>query len=296
MGRPNWYYDHWPSCTCAECEKKRMYSHRGYYQERRTPNVILTVFVALFILGIAIIALTFAGFEPLLPLRNAILGFSTTPTIDQQASNPSTADIKQPQNPTITDTKQAPTPPKAEPPPQPPPDKGSPGPAVSEKPSAINIADLEKQIHNLVNLERSKNGLVVVAWDAELSTVARKHSEDMAKRNYFNHVSPEGYRAVDRCKLAGINISKTQGDGVYYLGCSENIFQCSLVKVYYYNKNGVLAYSEYYSQSEIAELAVQGWMSSKGHRDNILTRFWRTEGIGIAISDGGDVYITQNFN
>ena len=135
-----------------------------------------------------------------------------------------------------------------------------------------------------------------MAWDDAVSAVARKHSEDMARRNYFNHLSPEGQNSVDRCRLASINISKNPSGGVYYLGCSENIFQCSLVKVYWHNKSGVLARVEYYTLTEIAELAVKGWMGSQGHRENILKSYWRTEGIGIAISSGGDVYVTQNFN
>jgi uncharacterized protein YkwD len=135
-----------------------------------------------------------------------------------------------------------------------------------------------------------------VAWDDALSAVARGHSEDMAKRNYFNHISPEGQNSVDRCKLADVTISKTLIGGMYHLGCSENIFLSSLVKVYWYDRNGVLGRVEYYTLSELAELAVQGWMSSQGHLENILEPYWRTEGIGIAISTSDGVYITETFN
>ncbi len=235
----------------------------------------------LFILAIAV-ALTFAGLEPLSPIKNALLGFFHTSDIAQQSQPPDT-----------TYPEQTPSLPKTEP--QPPLEKNSPSPAASERSPVTNVAELEKQVHGLINLERSKNGLSVLAWDDELGTVARKHSEDMAKRNYFNHISPEGYSAVDRCKLGGINISQIPGDGVYYLGCAENIFQCTLAETYYY-RNGVLSYTEYYSSSEIAELTVREWMNSEGHRNNILTKYWRTEGIGVAISDGGNVYVTQDFN
>jgi uncharacterized protein YkwD len=38
-------------------------------------------------------------------------------------------------------------------------------------------------------------------------------------------------------------------------------------------------------------------MSSPGHRENILTPYWRDEGIGIEVesSPGNKIYITQNF-
>ena len=275
-----------------------MYNDGGYYQERRTLSVILAILVALFILGIPIV-LIFAGFEPLLPVKNAILGVPNTTGLAQQPKSSTITDIKQP--PVTPKTEPQPPPPKdtpalPKPEPQSPPSKTSPGTPISEKPPAISISELEKQVHNLINSERAKNGLQALTLDNELSIVARKHSEDMAKRNYFNHTSPEGYGAVDRCKQGNINISKNPGNGVYYLGCAENIFKCPLVKTYWYNRSGVLASAEYYSLSEMAEVAVQGWMNSKGHRDNILTKYWRAEGIGIATSDSGDVYITQDFN
>ena len=39
---------------------------------------------------------------------------------------------------------------------------------------------------------------------------------------------------------------------------------------------------------------VDGWMNSPGHRENILTPDWRSEGVGVAVS-GDVVYVTQNF-
>ena len=49
------------------------------------------------------------------------------------------------------------------------------------------------------------------------------------------------------------------------------------------------------SSRKIAETTVKGWMNSPGHRKNILTPHWRSEGIGIAISPDDKVYITENF-
>jgi hypothetical protein len=59
----------------------------------------------------------------------------------------------------------------------------------------------------------------------------------MAQRNYFNHVSPEGKNAVDRCRAAGVDISKYPLGTVYYLGCSENIFLYALAKVHWYDRS-----------------------------------------------------------
>jgi uncharacterized protein YkwD len=53
--------------------------------------------------------------------------------------------------------------------------------------------------------------------------------------------------------------------------------------------------SEYSTASEIEESTVLGWMGSPGHKENILTKEFDKEGVGIAIADNGNVYITQNF-
>jgi len=51
-------------------------------------------------------------------------------------------------------------------------------------------------------------------WDASLQTVASAHSRDMARRNYFDHRSPEGRTVRDRVaatkyktKLVGENLA-----------------------------------------------------------------------------------------
>jgi uncharacterized protein YkwD len=49
------------------------------------------------------------------------------------------------------------------------------------------------------------------------------------------------------------------------------------------------------SLEQIARSTVSGWMKSPGHRKNILQPFWKTEGIGIAVSPDDKVLITQNF-
>ena len=169
------------------------------------------------------------------------------------------------------------------------------GTTEAKQVAEINISELERQIHNLVNAERKGRGLSPLTWDSELNAIARKHSEDMATRHYFGHTSPEGLEPIDRYQREGFVVRQIPAGGNhYYLGCSENIYQCSLIKRTWY-LSGIPTHSEYYSEEEIALLAVQGWMDSPGHRENIVTPYWESEGIGVAISSDGEVYITQNF-
>ena len=74
---------------------------------------------------------------------------------------------------------------------------------------------------------------------------------------------------------------------------AENIFQNNLYNsITYYG--GVPSY-DWNTQEEIAESTVQGGMNSSGHRRNILTEYWKSECIGVVISNDDKIYITENF-
>ena len=114
---------------------------------------------------------------------------------------------------------------------------------------------------HLVNAFRKFHGLNTLRWDERLAETARRHSEDMLKRGYFNHISPEGKSPFDRMKDMGIT----------YYSAAENIA--------YNYADGFASYS--------------GWVNSKGHRDNILYPSYNRLGVGIACD--GSLYATQNF-
>lgn len=155
----------------------------------------------------------------------------------------------------------------------------------------INVSRLEKRIHDLVNGERRKQGLSPLTWDDRLGRIAREYSKDMSRRNFFSHDAPGGGDFSDRYKRAGYECAIRQ-QGVIHLG-AENILLNHL-----YDKvttvNGV-PYYDWNSEEKIAETTVKGWLGSPGHRKNILTPYWRNEGIGVFIAPDDKVYITQNF-
>lgn len=110
----------------------------------------------------------------------------------------------------------------------------------------------EQEMFRMVNTERAKAGLALLAFDDALRDVARAHSEDMFLRGYFSHYTPDGFSPFDRMDDAGI----------IYSFAGENL---------------ALAPS--------TELAMQGLMNSPGHRKNILSPNFRKVGIGVI--DGG---------
>jgi uncharacterized protein YkwD len=167
---------------------------------------------------------------------------------------------------------------------------GKVGQEISGKPE-ININELEKEIHNLVNIERTSHGLSQLQWDDKLSDIARKHSQDMIRRNFFSHDNPDGQDPTARANSAGYSCFKSYG-GYYTVGVAENIFQNNLYDSITYVEG--IPFYDWNSQTEIAESTVSGWMGSSGHRQNILTTTYDKEGIGVAISSE-EVYITQMF-
>ncbi len=60
--------------------------------------------------------------------------------------------------------------------------------------------ELEAQMLELVNRERTAAGLAPLAHDPELTEVARRHSTDMFRRGYFAHVTPENVSPFDRIR------------------------------------------------------------------------------------------------
>lgn|SRR5579885_2093976 len=120
----------------------------------------------------------------------------------------------------------------------------------------------EQDMFAMVNTQRAQYGLAPLSFDESLALVARAHSQDMFKRGYFSHFTPEGLSPFDRMAKAGIT----------FTSAGENL---------------ALAPS--------TELAMQGLMNSPGHRANILDPGYHKIGIGAV--DGGiyGIMFTQDF-
>jgi uncharacterized protein YkwD len=122
--------------------------------------------------------------------------------------------------------------------------------------------DLEAQMLELVNKERTSRGLNPLKADPEMAVVARKHSVDMFARSYFSHYTPEGLDPFDRMHR----------DHLRFLTAGENL-----------------------ALAQTLSIAHTGLMNSPGHRANILNPSFGRVGIGVL--DGGiyGLMITQNF-
>lgn len=128
--------------------------------------------------------------------------------------------------------------------------------------TTFSVDAQEQKLLNLLNQDRAKNGLPALALDPELSRIARVKSCDMNSNNYFAHVSP----------TYGNASAMLRSFGYAFQGVGENI--------------------AHHANIEKAEAA---FMSSTGHRTNILGRQWARVGIGICVDRNGFVYVTQLF-
>lgn len=153
------------------------------------------------------------------------------------------------------------------------------------------VTNLEKKIHAMINKERARRGLPVLLWDERLHRIARIYSQDMVQRNYFSHDDPDGRTFYDRYKAARFECRITVRDTTC-LG-AENIAQDNLYSSSFYKDGKTFFTSK--TEDKIAESVVKRWMSSKGHRENILTPYFKRQGIGVALSEDGKVYVTENF-
>ncbi|AXU28687.1 TPA: CAP domain-containing protein [Clostridioides difficile] len=126
-----------------------------------------------------------------------------------------------------------------------------------------NFSAYQKEVVDLVNVERAKAGLNPLTLDSSISNVATKKSQDMIDNNYFSHNSPTYGSPFDMLKKFGISY-KTAG---------ENIAM---------------------GQKTPKEV-VNAWMNSEGHRKNIMNPNFSKIGVGVAQKSGGSIYWTQIF-
>jgi len=125
------------------------------------------------------------------------------------------------------------------------------------------LSQYEQKVVDLVNAERNKAGLKPLAVDLELARVARIKAEDMRDNNYFSHQSP----------TYGSPFEMMQKFGIKYRTAGENIA----------------------AGQKTPEAVVAAWMSSEGHRRNILNAGFTHIGVGHATGGSYQDYWVQQF-
>jgi uncharacterized protein YkwD len=119
---------------------------------------------------------------------------------------------------------------------------------------AAQLAPPETTVVALVNAERVKAGLKPVVAEPRLARIAAAHAADMARNSFVGHVGSDGAGMIERALRAGYG----------YAYIAENVA----------------------GGQKSAETAMASWMSSGGHRRNILAPEATQMGVGHAIEGG----------
>jgi uncharacterized protein YkwD len=122
-------------------------------------------------------------------------------------------------------------------------------PKPAPEPAHDGDADaFELGVIRLTNAERAKHGLPALHANKELNAAADAHAEDMARNDYFSHISRNGDKPWDRAEDFGYDSR----------GFGENIA----------------------SGHTSPEQVMRAWMNSPPHRANILSERFHDIGVG----------------
>ena len=125
--------------------------------------------------------------------------------------------------------------------------------------NTTNLTSDEWVVFNLINQQRSQNGLSPLKIDYEVQRVARIKAQDMVNNNYFSHTSP----------TYGSPFNMLNNFKVSYRTAGENI-----------------------AGNSSNSAAVTAWMNSSGHKANILNSSFNYTGIGVINgSKYGKIYV-----
>jgi len=115
--------------------------------------------------------------------------------------------------------------------------------------AAPDGSEFEKATFYLINNEREQHGLPPLEWNSKLAAVARAHSVDMSRRQFFSHSNPDGKNPADRMRAGSI----------VFMFAGENIAR----------------------GYKTPESVVTAWMGSITHRNAILNEKATQMGIGV---------------
>ena len=138
----------------------------------------------------------------------------------------------------------------------------TPSPSTGNDYTTGSITAQEENAFLLLNQDRTANGRSALTLDPSLCALARLKSQDMNANHYFAHTSP----------TLGSAAEMLRNHGYAFTSVGENIAHHATVAK-----------------------AQAAFMSSTGHRTNILGSQWTKVGIGVCSDSQGYVYVTQLF-
>lgn len=137
----------------------------------------------------------------------------------------------------------------------------------ANKSAISSYPEIEARIFELINEERIKAGVAPLENQSNAYYYSAVRANECIE--LFSHTRPNEtsfYTVFD------------DGD-IFYRRVGENLFYCSG-----------------YPLTEVAELSVESWMNSEGHRNNLLNENFKTTAIGVTyVEETGKFYAVQLF-
>lgn len=124
------------------------------------------------------------------------------------------------------------------------------------------IASDQKELESLVNTFRSNKSLEPVYLDNALNNAAKRHTMDMLKNDFLDHVGSDDSTFDERIRDAGYDGSPVMENAAYnYSGTAESFFN--------------------------------QWEASPGHNANMSNDYMNEIGFYFACNDAGKCYATM---
>jgi uncharacterized protein YkwD len=121
-----------------------------------------------------------------------------------------------------------------------------------------DLPAMRREMLQRVNAERRRRDLPALRPTPVLDRIAQAYAEDMLKRSFYGHESPEGQTVRERAVEAGYRLTAV----------GENVA----------------------SGQPTIEVVMDGWMASDKHRANLLSKVFTEAGFGLAIGKNRSGY------
>lgn len=119
----------------------------------------------------------------------------------------------------------------------------------------------EQEMLDLINAERTRQGMDSLIWEEDLARAARYHAYDMANQDYFSHASYD--KKGDRHYMVGMTFDR--------------------IKKFY--SNGFVNSENIAAGNEDAHGTYNQWYNSKGHYENMFNAKSKNVGIGVCYDE-----------
>src|SRR6188474_622384 len=125
--------------------------------------------------------------------------------------------------------------------------------------AAAKTRAVERAAFEAINRTRIEHGLQALVWSDELAQIARLHSRNMAEKHFFAHRDTNNKMVSDRADDAGLKSWHAIGENIAF-------------------NRGF---------KDPTEKAVELWLDSSLHRQNLMNPAWLETAVGVAFGPDG---------